>query len=387
MHLLNWYSQSTALKVDKPFIQEDFIPLSFDKYITFQPFSKPAKNYDYWQQVIDIIKPELDKLNIHIVQLGANGEASLKGCHDFIGSTSLNQAAYLIKRGLLHLGTDSFGIHFASAFNKKIVSLYSIAYKEQCGPFFSNLEDVRIIESFSGEKPPYIPAEQPKGINKIKPEEIAKAVFELLNIDCKTYETISIGQDFHNKFLEVIPDSIFEPGNLKVPVIILRGDIEFNEKVIKEQIVTFPTILFTEKSFDVKEFEKLGKNLQRVVYFLNVDSHNNEFVKQLHESKLAYELVTYETGENLKKLKLYYLDYNPIFVKKRYTREDFISEDKTDLKFTSNKFIISNGKIYNSEISRKLDKSLDGFKQSWQDVIDTEDFWKEANNYHIVQYV
>ena len=55
MHLIESYATNCGVKIDKPYILERFFPLNVEKYITFQPFSKGAKSYDGWPDVLEII--------------------------------------------------------------------------------------------------------------------------------------------------------------------------------------------------------------------------------------------------------------------------------------------------------------------------------------------
>ena len=87
MHLVETYALSCGAKIDKPLIYEKYFPLPQVKYITFQPFSgAPSKNYDFWQQVIDILFPILQNkdisLNDYITKIN-NYEEFI----DFISST------------------------------------------------------------------------------------------------------------------------------------------------------------------------------------------------------------------------------------------------------------------------------------------------------------
>ena len=148
MHLVESFSLNTGLKIGKPYLYEKFVPLPFQNdYITLQPYGKfESRKYDYWSEVIDILGPTLDKNNIKIVQIGAPPENPLYGCHNMIGQTEFNQAAYLIKNSVLHVGIDSFGIHFASGYGKKMVGLYSNMLPSQSGPYWSDDEDTIILE-------------------------------------------------------------------------------------------------------------------------------------------------------------------------------------------------------------------------------------------------
>jgi len=254
MHLVEQYSLASGAKIDKPYIYEKFSPLPFDKYITFSPFSKPSKNYSYWKDTLSMLIPVLRKLNIHMVQLGTEKEQVFEGCYDLCGKTSINQAAYLIKRGLLHLGTDTFSTHIASASQKKIVSLYSHSPVQNCGPFWSKKEDVILLESDKkGLKHSFSTEEKPKTIDTIAPEKIAQSVFSLLGIEAKIKnKTVQIGPKWNNEFLEIIPSAIT---NFSKPVPkdrhVIRMDYHYDLKVMEEQLNVNPGLIVTNKTIPI----------------------------------------------------------------------------------------------------------------------------------------
>ncbi|HIL27393.1 MAG TPA: hypothetical protein EYG21_08455, partial [Nitrospinaceae bacterium] len=210
MHLVEQYALACGTKISEPYIYEKYFPLPFDKYITFSPFSKPSKNYDYWKEVMGMVAGDLQKMGIKIVQLGSKGDAEVEGCYNLCGKTSINQAAYLIKRGLIHMGADTFATHIASHFGKKILSLYSHSPTQNCGPFWSKSSDVVLLESDrQGKKPSFAMEEKPKTINTIGPEEIACSIFKLLGIQTKTKNrTVKIGSKWNLEFLEVVPTDV-----------------------------------------------------------------------------------------------------------------------------------------------------------------------------------
>ena len=182
MHLVETYALSCGARIDKPLIYEKYFPLPTEKYISFQPFSGAAsKNYDFWQEVIAILFPVLKKEGISILQLGGKEEKPFNGCLNIAGNTNLGQASYVIARSELHLGADSFGAHTASAFSKKIVAIYSNNIVKNVQPYWSDNEDVILLEPKRATKPTFSLEESPKTINTIKPEIIANATIELLN--------------------------------------------------------------------------------------------------------------------------------------------------------------------------------------------------------------
>ena len=146
MHLIETYALNCGLKIDEPFIYDKYCPIPFEKYISFQPYSKyDAKSYDYWQEVINQIFPKLQAENIHIIQIGGKDEKPIDNCYHLQGKTSISQAAYIIKNSIIHLGVDSFGVHIASHYDKKIIALYSNSRPENAGPYFKKKSKYKII--------------------------------------------------------------------------------------------------------------------------------------------------------------------------------------------------------------------------------------------------
>ena len=177
-HLLETYALHCGVKIDKPWIYEQYYPLGEEKYITLQPtVHYQARQYDYWDEVIEFIHPPLESLGIKIIQLGVANDKGLRNCTWTQGSTSVGQAAYLIKHSMLHAGVDSSGIHFASAYGKKIVGLYCNQWINSTRPYWSSAKDVCLLEpDRTKRKPSFAAEEHPKTINEIKPEKIAKNI-------------------------------------------------------------------------------------------------------------------------------------------------------------------------------------------------------------------
>ena len=136
MHLLNRYALSCGVKIDKPFILEHFYPITLDKYVVFQTSGKGnSRQYDYWSKVFSLIKEYTNEYKI--VHVGLPTDQTVLNCDlDLRGKTSIKQLAYIIKNSSLYLGVDSFSAHLAGYYNKKIVSLYSYCYAQNCAPIW-----------------------------------------------------------------------------------------------------------------------------------------------------------------------------------------------------------------------------------------------------------
>ena len=314
MRLLDTYATNTGSKIDKPFIYTKYFPLPLEKYITLQaqtPYD--SRNYSYWQEVLEIIRPYLSKENIHIIQVGTKEENPLNGIINLLGQTDLNQLGYVIENSTLHFGADSFCVHLASYFNKPIVSIYSISNPNVAGPHFGD-KDKHILlkgyERIGNKKPSYSQVENPKSIDTIKPEEIAESILKLLNIQfLKIPETVLIGQDFNVKSFEIIPDEILDPSSIPVENPIVRMDYYFNEKALEIIISNKKAIIFTNKPIKKDIIEKYKNNISQLIYIIEENNDVN-FVKLLKSNSVNYVLLSFLPEEILNKSKLDYMDYN-----------------------------------------------------------------------------
>ena len=62
MHLIEQLALSTGVKIDKPFIETSYYPLSFDKYIVLENGSEvKSRVYGMWSDIITEIKAEQNK--------------------------------------------------------------------------------------------------------------------------------------------------------------------------------------------------------------------------------------------------------------------------------------------------------------------------------------
>lgn len=393
MHLLNHYALTCGAKVGRPHVYERFFPLAVSKYITLQAqASCQSKTYDYWAEVVAILHPILLKEGISIVQIGGKGDKVVPGCYFTGGQTNIGQAAYILRDSLLHLGVDSFGVHMASAYDKPIVSLYSSMFSAQCGPYWSDPSKVRLFETATKDKKPsYALQENPKSINTIKPEEIARSVCELLGIEFDyEYRSVYFGFNYSNKILEAVPDSIANFNHIKIDHIVARMDFHFNEKVLMEQLKVHKCAIVTNKPINIELLKAYRSKIKEVFYFLTED-HVVGFVEQMIGANIPFKLVSELTGEALNKLKLYYMDYgliHPKPVPNPEEMEEFKGKDLSKLYYKSTKFTVSQGKIYQSKSAWK--NGVESGRNLNPDILpiqNTDDFWSESNNFYIMEKI
>jgi len=313
MHLIERYATSCGVKIDKPYIYDTYFPLTVDKYISFQPFSKyPSKNYDYWDEVVSIISPYLQQNNIHLVHIGAKDDKAVINTINLCGQTKISQAAYIIKNAIMHVGADSFAAHIASGYEKKIVALYSNNNINNVKPYWTKEEDMILLSPQINKKPQYSVNEVPKSINNIKPELIAESILKLLNIKYSNLpKTIHIGDEYTNKTLEIIPDKPLNPAQINIENIVVRMDYAFNEQVLEFYLQHKKCIIFTNKPINEQLIKKYKSNILQLIYI--IDENNDPcFAKVLKNNAINTNYISYLPEEELNKYKLNYMDYGLI---------------------------------------------------------------------------
>lgn len=307
MNLIERYALSTGLKIEKPYIYLKYFPLPFEKYITFHPFSKPSKNYDYWQDVLDDISPILESRGIKIVQIGAKEDQKYERCIRLCGITSINQAAYLVSNSLLHLSADTFSAHIAGAFDKKLVALYSNSYAANCKPYWGSPENQILIEPDRkpGEKPSFALEESPKQINRIKSEQISNAVLKLLGIeDRMPYETVFVGSKYQNGIFyhTVVPNS--SGPFVKMNDIEVRMDKHFDENFLRGQLSVAKCAVMTDRPFSEDILSVFKAQIGVIFFFVNDDS-GLKFCKKVISMGIPLQLVSRLPEDKITPLKIH----------------------------------------------------------------------------------
>jgi hypothetical protein len=367
MHTLEQYALSCGLKIGKPYIYQKYFSVPFQKYITFNPFTKSnSKKYSYWQEVIDLIFPVLQKNNINIVQLGLTDDPSYNKCLNIKGQTNVNQMSYIINNGLLHFGVDGFPIHVASSFDKKIVGLYSNNYISNSRPYWSNSENVSLIQAnLNGKKPSYLIEENPKIIDNIKPEEIAISILNLLDIkETLNHETIFIGQRYHDILIEAIP-SVILPNNIfsNIP---LNIRLDYVDKIEEQDYISIlnnlnirKCAIITDKAIEVEKLAQLKDKITNIFYDITFNDIDHDFINKTKFFGIKLDFIFNkfknkdEEALNNKKLEL--IDC-PEIINIVEKQEKPIEEIKKSKFYKSKKILFANNKTYLSKAAFLEDK-------------------------------
>lgn len=388
MHLIQKYSTSCGVKIGKPYIRLEYFPVLYDKYITIHTTSKPAKTYDLWQEVGMILFPLLEKNGIKVIQIGGKDDLKAEnGSLDLRGQTDINQTAYIINNAILHLGVDSFPTHIASGLGKKIVSLYSNSRHQNVGPYWTKDEDVIIFEpDFSEVKPSHSYNENPKRINGINPEDIAKAVCNLLNIEFDFgFKTVHVGNLYFTRVVEIVPTTALKFEGADECVI--RMDKYFNQEAMAQQLQYKNGFIITDKPIDIRYLVPLKEKVKLIQYIVRKGS-SISFINELTENNIPFQLASYESGEKLDELKYIFMDYGQIKTKSIPKLEDYpkLKDKIGTLYYKSQKVVCADNKMYYSFEDYNNKEEIRSGKEL-KLVKDTKDFMQDIDHYIIFEKI
>jgi len=390
MHILETYALNCAAKIKKPYIYTSFFPVESDKYVTFHSDAPYAsRNYDYWQDVINIIVPFLEKNGIKLIQIGGEKDRVFDRCVSIKGKTNINQMAYVVKNSLLHFGVDSFPIHLASFFNVPLVALFSANHINCSKPYFGSPEKQVLINSYerAGLKPSCSQDENPKSINLIKPEEIANAIFKLLKIDFQVpFETVFIGPKYTGVSIqESIPNYkniIFNPEN----VVEMRTDFGFDEQSLITQLSQYKkSILVLDKPINLNILSQFKQNIFSVAFKIT-DANNHNFLIKMRESGIKFILISDLPQDEIDKLKINYYDLGNIEKIEKPSKEKIeeLKKDVDSLFYRSAKITGANDKFYYSYAAVEKGIPMNNHFE-YQKVIDCPSFWENLDFFTIVK--
>ncbi|MBM3453558.1 MAG: glycosyltransferase family 9 protein [Bacteroidetes bacterium] len=385
MHLLDRYALSCGVKISSPFILEHYYPIVLDKYIVFQTSGKGnSREYDYWPKVFSFIKEYAPEYKI--IHVGLPSDHSVAGVDiDLKGKTNIKQLAFIIKNSSLYLGVDSLSTHLAGFYNKKIVALYSYCYAQNCKPVWGDKKNQKLIEVDWEKygKPSFSLKENQKKINTIMPEIVAKAVLDKLEInnELDKIKTIYIGKSYHKPTIEIIPNNGPLPIIIKDKICNIRMDLFFNEKALLRLAHVCNLNIICDKEISLDLLSKIKSKITALTIVAS-DKISVEYLEAVRSLGFKIFLIADDNddwGRLAEKFFDFCLDKEDRFDKKNIENLNQIDETCT---FSSEKIIISDGKIFASKLSWKNDEpKLDKYSK----VIDCSEFWEEIDHFYILK--
>jgi hypothetical protein len=374
MHKLESFATSCGSKINKPHIDNAFYPVVDEKFICVSKESPyDAKSYDLLDDVIFHIKPYLDKNNISIIEIGKDESNSLFYTKN-LKNLKFKQNSYLLSKCILYFGNTNIYAHLASAAGKNIVCASNYDYIDISKPYWMNDESLIALPD-SDHKPLFSEKENPKTINKVKPEVLACKILDLLGIkhDLNLIETIYIGPDYPNQSLDVISSNM-NGKNLDQN---LKPNIRLDKKFAPEFLPTFSNFnnitITTDRPIPLEFIQPIKKNVSSFIFI--VDSNTNpEEVSDLSKFGKPINLFTRDK-DSLPSIRLRFFDYI-VMPLNEYSISSIDIDSIEGLKFLSKKNIFSDTSMFNSYLS--LDKKI-----NISNVEDIPSFWDDLNHYRL----
>lgn len=398
MKLLELYSLASGLKIGKQYLAEDFFPLPFERYITIQASSGMAgKNYAYYNEVLRLLRDVLIREKIHVIQLGSADDIYLEGTVNLLGKTSLAQSNFVLSRSMLHIGNDSVLQHRAGYVGVPLITLFGPTSAANHSAHSFNKDKTAFIESHrNGRKPSFQADENPRTINYIKPEDVAKHAIRFLGLtDEIKVETVYIGPQYGPNIFDVVPDACI-PGDFvpHVPAII-RMDWLHDEAGLERQLSVRKCHISMNKEINLSLLSRLIPNVLGINYLVD-ESTSVEYLAALKKLGGRQAYFSHETNQKkLDDLRFKFFDIAPVEWEGIKTKDDFFKESKVylnkeldpsikvdTLSYTSTKLTFSKDKAYSSKADWLAGKPTD-IQNATSTVIDTPDFWRDFQHYHV----
>mgnify|MGYP003131658508 CR=1 FL=1 len=376
-HLLQEYAKNLGVKISEPIFKGHFFPLNFDKYIVlYNEDNIQSRNYKYFNIVLSVLRPFFNKYNIKIVQFGLN--KNIEGVNKVL-NLPLKQQSYLISKSMLYVGCDGILSQIADFEKIPSVNLYGNVYANACKPLIGDSSKAINIEPDWDKNPSFSLDDPASQINRIKPEVIAQSIIDLLKIEKAkvNFKTLQIGSAFGSPAIEIIPTTFHRIQTRPDEKIFLRTDYGFEPKVFEQYCQNYKVSIFSDKAINISQIQPYINNIKNIFIFIdeNSDQISQDYFDSLSELNIKHTLLV-KDEKLLPKVRNKYFDINI---------QTFNSDSKKrcevnpKCKFFTKKTIFKDGKLYTS--LAHLKNNLDNNDL----VIDSDDFWKESQQFFIYE--
>ena len=383
MNLTEKMALDCGVKISQPYLDRYFLPIRNDNYIIIDTRCKNTNGeYDYFNDVLDLIKPYLKEVNIDIFQIATDKNAKL-ACDKCFITINKKQENYLISKARLLISNENYSLHIASVFNTKSIGLYSLFNPINTRPVWNTNSQIILESHRDGNLPSYGRLnESPKTINFISPYVIAKNILDSLGIsnDLERFELVHLGKSFNQKIVEIVPDFISDANFMKDRSINLRLDYikNLNSSVFNYWVSNRKVNIITDKDININMVAPYRNNILLMTIMLS-ENISEKFLK--HCKSIGLKLKIFCDDKNkLEEYRFKFLNWD--------VHQDFENEGAlnklTNLsknsKFISSKILISKGKQFSCKANYFANKHLDNSEES---VILSKEFEQEIEFFKI----
>jgi hypothetical protein len=367
MHLAELYARDLGVAVGKPILHPHFFPLPCARYITVHNDNKvKSKEYNYFTEVITLLKPFLG--DIKVIQVGSGSEGKIKGVDYKLPTNNFKQLAFVLQNSMCHFGIDSCPVHICSAFGTPTVSLYGHTYASTCSPVWST-NNIILESDRDGRKPSFSAEEYPRSMDRIMPEDIANGVLSFIKPSEKVREkTLHIGDFYGKECVDYIPSG--NKGFSEDVGLNVRMDFVHDETFL-EKCLSRSLEVTIRKPFDLKFLS--NKNLGMVNYLS--DDFDDFFVRALNASGKRFSLFGTD-ADTLKEQRMKFFDFDIIF----FDKKEIVKRKK---EATSGEF--------DENCLKKTSKRVLFEEDEYQSIYDytgeTDDFWFDLDWFRIYKEI
>jgi hypothetical protein len=383
MNLTEKMALDCGVKVSEPYLDRYFLPTKNDDYIIIDTRSKnTSSEYDYFSDVLDLIKDYLKNANIDVFQLAGEKNDKL-ACDRCYISINKKQENYLISKTKLLISNENYTLYTASVFNVKSIGLYSLYNPKNLKPIWNENSQIILESDREGNFPSYgTSKETPKTINLISPYVIAKNILDSLGIknNLSKFELTYLGKSFHQKIIEVVPDFISSEEFMKSRSINLRLDYikNLNVSVFNYWLANRKVNIITDKDINVNLIAPFKNNIILMTIMMSPNI-SEKFLKTCKSIGLKLKIFC-DTEDALNEYRFKFLDWE---IHKDFEKESTLKNIKNiskNSKFISSKILISKGKQFSCKANYTLNKHLDNSDEC---VILSREFEKEIEFFKI----
>lgn len=383
MNLTEKMALDCGVKISRPYLDRYFLPIKNDNYIIIDTRCKNTNGeYDYFNDVLDLIKPYLKQANIDIFQIATDKNMKL-ACDKCFITINKKQENYLISKTKLLISNENYSLHIASVFNTKSIGLYSLFNPNNTRPVWNKDSQIILESHRDGNLPSYGRSnELPKTINFISPYVIAKNILDSLRIvnDLERFELVHLGKSFNQKIVEIVPDFISDANFMKERSINLRLDYvtNLNSSVFNYWIANRKVNIITNKDININMVAPYRNNILLMTVMLSANI-SEKFLKHCKAIGLKVKIFC-DDKNKLEEYRFKFLNWE--------VHQDFENEgtlNKLDTvsqksKFISSKILISKGKQFSCKANYFANKHLDNSEES---VILSKEFEQEIEFFKI----
>jgi len=383
MNLTEKMALDCGVKISQPYLDRYFLPVRNDNYIIIDTRCKSATGeYDYFNDVLDLIKPYLKEAGIDIFQIATDKNVKL-ACDKCFITINKKQENYLISKARLLISNENYSLHIASVFNTKSIGLYSLFNPINTRPVWNTNSQIILESHRDGNLPSYGRLnESPKTINFISPYVIAKNILDSLGIsnDLERFELVHLGKSFNQKIVEIVPDFISDANFMKERSINLRLDYvsNLNSSVFNYWMTNRKVNIITNKDININMIAPYRNNILLMTIILS-ENISEKFLKHCKSIGLKLKIFC-DVKDKLEEYRFKFLNWE--------VHQDFENEgslNKLDTlsqksKFISSKILISKGKQFSCKANYFANKHLDNSEES---VILSKEFEQEIEFFKI----